>query len=170
MLGWIHRNPFLDRIEKVACGNDRTPDEGLRNPIWCSNSFWLVSYKSARFRPCQGMWLERPNRINRYYSRETIFLTFLKLLKNPANNSPWVMKRCTRMVELVFEQMIVSLQFVLSRFGIKLFVDELSRIVCVLYYQMSSYVVCLVSPRYIGTLTYKYILFAGFFDLLRWPL
>ena len=66
------------------------------------------------------------------------------------------------MVELVFEQMIVSLQFVLSRFGIKLFVDELSRIVCVLYYQMSSYVVCLVSPRY--TLTYKYILFAGLFQ------
>ena len=68
------------------------------------------------------------------------------------------------MVELVFEQMIVSLQFVLSRFGIKLFVDELSRIVCVLYYQIPSYVVCLVSPRYIGTLTYKYILFAGLFQ------
>ena len=73
------------------------------------------------------------------------------------------MKMRTRMVELVFEQMIVSLQFVLSRFGIKLFVGELSRIVCVSYYQMPSYVVFVVSPRYIGTLTYKYIVFAGFF-------
>ena len=88
------------------------------------------------------MWLERPNRINRYYSRETIFFVFLKLLKKKQRLTLHgrayreLMKRRTRMVELVFEQMIVSLQFVLSRFGIKLFVDELSRIVCVCDYQI----------------------------------
>ena len=71
------------------------------------------------------------------------------------------MKRSTRTVELVFEQMEVSLQFVLSRFGIKLFVDELSRIVCVLYYQMSSYVVCLVSPRYTSNMAYHIIIYSG---------
>ena len=65
------------------------------------------------------------------------------------------------MVGPVFEQMEASLQNVLSRFGIKHFVDELSRIVCVCDYQIPSYVVCLVSPRYIGNMTYHVITYSG---------
>ena len=57
------------------------------------------------------------------------------------------------MVGPVIEQMEVLLRYVLSRISIKFLVDEIWRIVCVCDYQMSSYVVCLVSPRYIGSVT-----------------
>ena len=45
-------------------------------------------------------------------------------------------KMSSSMVGPVIEQMEVLLGYVLSRFGIKLFVDELSRIVCVCDYQI----------------------------------
>ena len=65
------------------------------------------------------------------------------------------------MVGPVIEQMEVLLGYVLSRFGIKHFVDELSRIVCVCDYQMPSYVVCLVSPRYTSNMAYHIIIYSG---------
>ena len=99
-------------------------------------------------------------------SDKSVFLTYLTFLKIPfitlhGRAYRELMKMRTRMVGLVFEQMIVSLQFVLSRFGIKLFVDELSRIVCVCDYQIPSYVVCLVSPRYTSNMAYHIIIYSG---------